>query len=318
MGEEIEVGEEPDEDVARAGKLIEIPGLVGIVGHNDSLGALLTAPIYNEAGIPHIVPTSTSRRLKKCGPWTFTLAPDEVSEGGFIGDFLATHLRLQTATVFYQADEYGAGLRDALADALAKRGVRVIDQVSFDWMHRYPKAQDKEIYSSIVSASLRRGVPDAAIIAGRGREAAHIARLIHARAPQVIFIGSDGVLVREDFLSIAGPAAEMFYLATFWYPDAADETSRSFVEKFRRIVGRAPLPADAMKYDAAMLLAEAIREVGADRKAVRQYLADLGVTRPAWRGVTGEISFAPDRPARLVMTRIRSGAAVLVSTSEGN
>jgi hypothetical protein len=64
-----------------------------------------------------------------------------------------------------------------------------------------------------------------------------------------------------------------------------------------------------------MLLAHALRAVGPNPPAIRQYLSELGATRPAYHGVTGMISFAKDRPARLIMTRVQNGVAVLVATN---
>lgn len=319
----IEVSKEGDlsggleDDIARASMLVKVPDLVAVVGHDDSRSSLLAAPVYNEAGIPHIIPTATSRRLKESGQWTFTLAPDESAEGAFISSFVSDHLSARTVAVFYQTDEYGAGLRDAIVAALVARGVRVIDQVSFDWMHNYPRLQNREVFDSIVEASLRRGTPEVVIIAGRSNEAGQIARLVHQRAPGVVFVAGDGVEIVEAFLSAAGPAAASFYIATFWSAELPDEASRAFVERFRRLVGRDPLPSEAMKYDAAMTLAQAAREAGASREGIRQYLAELGSARPAGRGVTGEISFAPDRPTRLIMTHISAGKAIPVSPNGG-
>ncbi len=61
-----------------------------------------------------------------------------------------------------------------------------------------------------------------------------------------------------------------------------------------------------------LLLAEAVRTVGADRAAVRQFLAGPGRSRPPYEGVTGPISFGPNRSINLVMTRLDSGSAVSV------
>ncbi|MEW6212965.1 MAG: ABC transporter substrate-binding protein, partial [Acidobacteriota bacterium] len=123
-----------EDDIERASALVKLPDLVAVVGHEDSRASLLTAPIYNEAGIPHIIPTATSRQLKGSGEWTFMLAPDEEAEAAFIALFVSDHLRARAVTVFYQTDEYGTGLRSAIVAALEGRGIRMIDQVSFDWM----------------------------------------------------------------------------------------------------------------------------------------------------------------------------------------
>jgi ABC-type branched-subunit amino acid transport system substrate-binding protein len=51
------------------------------------------------------------------------------------------------------------------------------------------------------------------------------------------------------------------------------------------------------------LLARAIAQVGADRRAIRDYLAQVGRGRPAYEGVTGTIAFDSlgDVPAKTVV-----------------
>src|SRR5256886_12920862 len=44
-------------------------------------------------------------------------------------------------------------------------------------------------------------------------------------------------------------------------------------------------------YDILLLLARAIDKVGADRKAIRDYLARVGRGQPPFEGVTGPIAF---------------------------
>ena len=53
------MGFDPAAEVEHATRLAGIPGMAGVVGHGGSREALMTAPIYNEARIPQIVPTGT-------------------------------------------------------------------------------------------------------------------------------------------------------------------------------------------------------------------------------------------------------------------
>jgi ABC-type branched-subunit amino acid transport system substrate-binding protein len=303
-------------EVERATFLVKTPGLVGVVGHQDSRSSLIAAPIYNEARIPQLAPTATSRLLKQAGPWTFMLAPDDTLEGAFIGEFVARQLNARSATVFYQLDEYGRGLRDGVVEALGQRGVKVIDQTPFDWLHTEAQSGPPEFdFPSLVAASLRRGIPDVVVIAGRSREAGEIVRLFHARAPATRFVAGDGVQIEPMFLTPIGQAVDLCYLVAFWHPASTDEVSRAYLERYRRVNGNDPTPGLAISHDAIMLLAHAVRVVGPNPAAIRQYLGELGVSRPAYHGVTGMISFAKDRPARLIMTRIQNGVAVPVATN---
>jgi branched-chain amino acid transport system substrate-binding protein len=50
----------------------------------------------------------------------------------------------------------------------------------------------------------------------------------------------------------------------------------------------------ALAYDAATLIGRAVHEVGADRRRVRDWVAEVGRGRAAHAGVTGEIRFDED------------------------
>jgi len=65
----------------------------------------------------------------------------------------------------------------------------------------------------------------------------------------------------------------------------------------------------ALAYDATMIIAEAVREAGADRRKVQGYLRNLRNGRH-FEGVTGTIAFTESGDAQdkqIVMTRIASG-----------
>jgi branched-chain amino acid transport system substrate-binding protein len=292
-------GDPADVEVRRAERLAAIPGIVGVVGHGGSRASLAAAPVYNEAGIVQITPTSTSRVLKSAGPWTFNLAPDDSIEGSFIGEFVAERLRAGSVTLYYVNDEFGVGLRDGAVAELARRGVAVLDRVPMDITSDF---------QTLVAASLKRGKPDVVVVAGRQNETGTIARLMRERGVPRPVVAGDGALVLPALADVAGPAADSIYVVAFWMPDAQDSVSRAFVQRHLRLAGLVPQSADAMSHDALLLLAEAIHEVGSDRAAVREYLAELGRSRPPYQGVTGPISFAPGAPSRLIMARLHGGA----------
>jgi branched-chain amino acid transport system substrate-binding protein len=295
---------EPSREVALAEAMVATPGIAGVVGHLSSRSTLLVAPIYAEAGIPLVVPTATSRRLRALKPWTFPLAPDEEAEGEFIVAFVVDQLRARRVTVFYLlADEYGTGLRDGVVGALRRRGLEPADQEG---------VMPDSDFSRRVAASLDRATPEAVVIAGRNREAAGIARAVHQRLPGIPFVAGDGVLLFAEYTRELADSAQMFYAVAFWHPDLPNPASKAFVARCRNVLGSMPSSSSAMFYDGLMILAQAVREVGSDPAAVRRYLNELGASRPPYQGVTGPISFGVNRPANLLMTRAASGVSVIV------
>jgi ABC-type branched-subunit amino acid transport system substrate-binding protein len=148
------------------------------------------------------------------------------------------------------------------------------------------------------------------VIAGRTRDAACIGRQVAARAPGLQMIAGDGVEIDAGFVRELGRAADSMYVVAFWYAELPHPGLDAFVEAHQRIVGRAPTPSEALQFDALMLLALAIRDVGGNPVAVRDYLAELGASRPPYPGVTGPISFAAGRQRPLFMLRLRGGVTI--------
>ncbi len=290
-------------EVQGATSFAATPGLVGVVGHAGSRESLLGAPVYNRAGIPQIVPTSTSRRLAEAGPWTFRLAPNDSIEGDVIAGFVTDSLRARLATIFYFADEYGAGLRDGVRSGLLRRGAAVADEVSVH-MGSCPPLSPEDDFATVVSASLRRAMPDVVVLAGRRVDGSCVMRLVDSARPAMPFVAGDGSeATSAAFREVAGDAVERTHAVVFWLRTAEDSASRDFTARFRRIVGRDPEDGEAMIYDAFLLLGQAIREVGPARDRIRRWLESLGDSRPPWIGVTGPVSFREER--RHVLSLVR-------------
>lgn len=68
-----------------------------------------------------------------------------------------------------------------------------------------------------------------------------------------------------------------------------------------------------MVFDAIMLAATAIRQAGVDPAAVELYLTKLGVTRPPYRGVTGDIHFHDGRDGPFIIMNPQDGDFVPLS-----
>lgn len=293
-------GEPPDAAVARAERLSAIEGLTGVAGHGDSRSSLAAAAVYNSAGVPHVVPIATSRQLAQAGAWTFMLAPDDSIEGHFIAAFVSRRLQAHRVTLLFQNNDYGTGMRDGVLAGLRQFGLQLATEVRFDRASDFP---------TLVAAALRRGRPDAFIVAGYSRETIGIARAVHALMPGLRIVAGDGVLAGfgPALADSAGPAVDSLFAVAFWVPSGPDSSSQRFVARFRRRAGRDPAPSEAMLYDALLVLARAVQTVGTDRAAIRDYLRALGRERPPVRGVTGAIAFTRDAPATLTMVRIRRG-----------
>ena len=286
--------------VTVASRLTRLPGVVGVVGHADSRGTLFAAPIYDEAHVPLLVPTATSRRLRTVSPWVFMMAPDDSMEAEFIAGFAVQVLHTRAVAVFYENDEYGIGLRDGLRRAFGARGVRLVAEEPI----ALPCGAPETAEASIVRATQAGHLPDLTVIAGRTRDAACLGRRMTERVPGIRIIGSDAVEPDSSLDNCFGPAQAPFYVVALWHPRIADSVSAAFVGDFRRIVGASPHASEALVFDAILLLAQATRDVGARPDVVRRFLTDLGRSRPVYHGVTGAVSFGSSARRPLYMLRV--------------
>src|SRR5690606_20896006 len=136
--------------------------------------------------------------------------------------------------------------------------------------------------------AVRNGM-DALMIAGQADAAERIiaaARRLGYTGP---VIGPDGLTNLRD----AGSLAEGVDISSAFLPDrqhpAAQAVARAYQERFRELADHR----GAMTYDALRLLALAIEQVGTNRTAIRDYLANVGQTadNPDFEGVSGTIRF---------------------------
>ena len=303
------LGTHAEREVDGAAQLTTLPGVVAVIGHQDSRTTLLAAPVYHEARIPLIVPTATSRAIGVASPWIFPLAPNDSQEGAFIAEFATRGLGARAIALLYDNDEYGRGLRDGVRAALAAAGRPLGGESPIGTICDPGGGSD----ASLALVTPLRHPPDVLVIASRQHDAACIVRQARARIPGLRFITGDAVEISDSVLAAMGAAAESTYFVAFWHTSLTDERSTTFTAAYRRIVGTAPTPGAAMQYDAIMLVMQALRDVGPRPKAIQAYLTQLGTVRPAYEGVTGPIGFGPGRRRPLYILRVRHGAASAVS-----
>lgn len=262
--------DQPDAEVALAERLAADRAVVAVVGHLRSRGSLAAAPVYARAGLPQVVPASTSRLLRVAGPWTFVLAPNDSAQARFLAaaaDSIGAHRVL----LFYSGEPYGESMVASIRPALAARGVAVADEI------RLGMGTD---VATLTEAAVRRRPVDAVILMTDVAQAGEIARTIVPIRPGLPLLSGDGAMYPLGLRNAAGAAAESLWIVSLWRPDTAVAEVRRFVERFRTAAGRDPTPTEAFGYDALLYAATAIRAVGPDRSAIRAWLAGQGGAVP--------------------------------------
>lgn len=287
--------------VAAAQQLVADPAVVAVVGHLTSGATLAAAPVYGGANpVAAISPSASSPLVTDAGPWVFRVCPTDDLHGARLAAWARERLRAGRAGVLYINDDYGRGVRDVFVSAFTRAGG---DVVTSD-----PYLDDLPSFRPYLERLQRRGGADILLVAGTRAGGARILATRDSLQLALPILGGDGLAGIEDL----GAAAEGIVISTAYLPDDSGGANAAFVEAYRRVSGgRPPDHRGAGAYDAVRLIARALGAVGPDRQRVRDYLAAVGTTHPAFEGVTGRIAFdehgdVPDKP--IAVGVVRGGA----------
>jgi branched-chain amino acid transport system substrate-binding protein len=277
------------------------PAVVAVVGHVTSGAELAAAGVYEDSGLVAVSPSATSPDVSRAGEWIFRVCPSDIAHGLALARWVRSGLSLERVVVLYANDAYGRGVLAGFAGEFEDAGGTVLS--------RDPFLTETTQDSAGVDPYLRRAMgrdAQAIVVAGLANEAASIiaaARRLGFAGP---ILGGEGLLGVET----AGPVTEGVYVSAPFLPDGTTGAARAWVEAYEQEYGDPPDAFAAQTWDALQLVALAIDEAGADRAAVRDYLAAVGDGRPAFEGVTGTIAFdangdVPDKP--VAIGRIQGG-----------
>jgi branched-chain amino acid transport system substrate-binding protein len=300
--------------VAIAARFRDDPTVIGVVGHTGSAQTLETAPVYGDVAndgkhaVVAVTPTATNPQVTRASRWIFRICPTDDDAARALARFAADSLHLDRVAIVYRNDLFGRGFTRTIAAALAFDRVTVAE--------RDPYLADITEYEAYAARIARSGV-SAVIFAGGGVDAADLVRALHNESAHPVILGSDDVASILDGIKATPPTMmpapkrhgkqvappkplppddrALFRGVRFTaFYDAhrpVDGVAKHFVAEYTRRFGQAPPPQAALSYDATMLIGRAALAVGADRRRVRDWIASVGSSTPAMRGITGDIRF---------------------------
>lgn len=259
-------------------------GIVAVVGHLTSGATIAAGTIYNDpaGGLLSISPGATSPELSAAGEWTFRVCPSDIQQGAALADWAYSRLGLQRAAVIYPNDQYGRGVLNAFVPAFERLGGTVVARDPF----LVSLIENETTLDPYLERAIRERM-DALVIIGVGDEVAQILTAARRLGYQGAVMGPDGLIELAD----AGEIADGVYFTSGFLADRDSNAAQRFVRQYVDRHGELPRDGAAHAYDAVRLLARAIEEVGTDRRAIRDYIADVGGRHPAHEGVTGTIRF---------------------------
>jgi len=287
----------PEEARTAVLKLLKQNQAVAVIGEVASSRSLAAAPECQRAGVPMISPASTNPKVTAVGDYIFRVCFIDPFQGSTMAKFAADTLKAKTAAILRDVkNDYSVGLADFFRDEFVRHGGKILADVSYSEGDIDFKAQLTTI----------RGVqPDVVFVPGYYTEVGLIARQARELGITVPLLGGDG-WDSPRTVEIGGAAVNGCYFSNHYAADDPNPVVQKFIEKFRTKYSEVPDAMAVLGYDAAQVLADAIRRAGTtEGKKLRDAIA----ATKDYPGVSGKITIDAERNARksIVVLKIDGG-----------
>ena len=258
-------------------------GVVAVVGHSFSAPTLAAAPVYNGGAHPivQISPSASSPDITNAGPYTFRVCPSDLAHGSALARWAREQLGYDRGAVLYLNNGYGRGIRQTFTGEFTRLGGRVLSMDPY-----LGDTPDVDPYLDRIAA---RKEAQFIVVAGYQPDATVAIRDARERGITVPFMGGDGL---EQIYQL-GALAEGTYVTNAYFETIGTPGNRQFLQRYHRRFPRGATPNQSAvgTWDALMLLRQVIARTGTDRQAIRDGVAAIGTTQPAFEGLTRRIAF---------------------------
>ncbi len=269
---------DPKEAALIAQNFVQNKDILAEVGEFSSTACLAAAPIYERNGLVQLSPTASHPDFAKSGEYMFGIVGTQDAEGPFNAKYIAQdYLKLKSAAVIYINNDWGLVTKDRFVQAAKQFNLKItMEQPFFE--------AEKDYNATLTK--LRQSNPEGIFIAAMYNEASLICRQIKKMGWNVKLLAPSSVF-SDKLLELGGDAVEGLATNTFFALNDPDPAVQEFITEFRKRANRDPNLHAACAYDSLMLIGNAIKKAGFDRKAIRDTLAKT----KGYKGITGQLTF---------------------------
>jgi branched-chain amino acid transport system substrate-binding protein len=292
-------------------RFVNDQSIIGIVGPTFSGETRAVMQPLQEANLVMVSASATNAALPTAvaNQTVFhRLVPDDDVQGKGVADYVSKKLGSKRAAYVHDNSEYGKGLADGTRTLLEKAGVSTVANDAVD-----PRSQD---FSAVVNR-LRQANPDLIFYGGYYSEAGRLRKQLVDGNVKVRFLSGDGSL-DQGFVTAAGAAgaegSQLTCACKLATEDAGGKLG-DFAKNCKSLNGATPGTYSTEGYDAANLLIKGIKDGKTDRRALLDYVENLGT----YQGVGKDISFEANgniKSGGVFVYEVKGGKLTVLGTSE--
>jgi branched-chain amino acid transport system substrate-binding protein len=266
-------------------RLITQDKVVAVIGEVASTRSMAAAPIAQQYKVPMISPSSTNPKVTEIGDYIFRVCFIDPFQGSVMAKFAIENLKVKKVAILRDVkSDYSMGLADFFAAKVKELGGEVVSDVSYSSGDSNFKAQLTKIKGTSPEAIFIPGYyTDVGLIAKQAKE-------LSLTAPLLGGDGWDSAKLSE----IGGASINGNYFSNHYTTESQEPHVVEFINKFKSKYNETPDGLAALGYDAAKILAEAIKT---SNEVTSVQIRDALAKIKDFAGITGKITIDANRNA---------------------
>jgi branched-chain amino acid transport system substrate-binding protein len=269
--------------------------VLGVIGHNSTEASVAAAPIYQDAKLVMISPTTVGSNLSGIGSYIFRTTPDTRSTADILARHVVQSARKKKVAICLASEAKASqSFKDAFEWSLSQVGGKVV-KTNCDF------SQPDFNAANVSSEAISNGA-EALLLAPSIYNVNQAVAVIQANKKRLPLLGNQTMYVFET-LQQGSADANGTILAVAWHPVA--NANNFFTKETKTMWGGSVGWRTAMAYDATKAIVMGL-ESGATREQIQATIANPNFT---FGGATGTVEFLPsgDRNLKGVLVRVESG-----------
>ena len=276
----------PEQAKTVVSKLINQDKVQAVLGEVASTNSLAAAPVAQEAKIPMITPSSTNPKVTEVGDYISRVCFIDPFQGSVMAKFAANSLKAKSAAILGDVNsDYSKGLTTFFEEEFTKLGGKIVAKEVYTQTDPDFKGQLTKI---------RNLNPDVIYIPGYYGQVGIIAKQARELDMTMPLLGGDG-WDSPELWKLGGAALKNAYMSNHYSADNPAPEIQNFVKAYTAKFNVKPDAIAALAYDAAKILADAIKRAGGASDSSK--LKDAINATKDFPGVTGKITLDTSRNA---------------------
>ena len=267
----------PKEAVPIANRLIEKDGVKVAVSGSYSGSTRAAAGVFQSAGIPYISAYAIHPDITRAGNYVFRTSFMGEVQGRAGALLIGQTMQHKRVVVITLKNDFGKSLAAGFKAEAANFGIEIVNEYEYS-------IRDRQ-FGPIV-AKVRSDNPDAIYASGYFFTAGPLVNQLRSGGVTAPIIGQEGY-DSEQFIKIAGDAAEGVIITTSLDRDSNAPETRAFIVEYEKFTGRKVDMVAASGHTALNVVIAALRKAGTGNSdAIRNAIAKTQLAAS-----TGHISF---------------------------